>query len=67
MIDAIITRMTDELKVLEGDAFKEPVIVATGKYAPIPAPFLRHPVIVDEFLSLKGLTLIYYGEKEAQK
>lgn len=67
MIDAIITRMTGELKVLEGDAFKKPVIVATGKYAPIPAPFLRHPVIVDEFLSLKGLTLIYYGEKEAQK
>ncbi len=67
MIDAIITRMTDELRELEGDAFREPVIVATGKYSSVPAPFLRHPVIVDEFLSLKGLTLIYYGEKEAAK
>ena len=62
MIDGVLTRMEKEL--MSGENAPENVrIIATGKPAGILCPYLRHRVLRDDFLPMKGLSYIYYASK----
>lgn len=68
MIDGMINRMIAELREEApehaADDFK---IVMTGRLSELVAPNMRHKVILDEALTLKGLSLLYEEKKEAEK
>lgn len=53
LIDNILDRITEERH------FENPFYIATGHLSSIMHPFLSHDVTIDEYLSLKGMALLY--------
>ncbi len=59
-IDGMIDRYAEELRERGGaDAERTPVVLATGGMGEIIAPFCRHEIIVDQYLLLRGLGIIW--------
>lgn len=58
LIDGMIDRIIAEIK-------KEPILIATGGLAADIIPYCKHEIIIDEYLILDGLRLIY--NKNAKK
>lgn len=58
LIDGMIDRIADEFGEM-------PVLIATGGVAPDIIPYCKHEILIDEYLVLNGLKLIY--DKNAKK
>ena len=52
MLDGVIDRITRELG-------EKPVVVATGSLSEVIVPNCRQKIILDKYLLLKGLRIIY--------
>lgn len=41
--------------------------IATGRYAHLIVPYMKHEILTDEYLSLKGLSRLYYAGKGGER
>jgi type III pantothenate kinase len=53
LVDGLVARIVEE------EGLRNPPIVATGGLADLIAPMCRHPVVVDQELTLRGLRIVY--------
>lgn len=60
MADRIIELCEEELGT-------ETCRIITGRHAPLIVPYLKHEVIFDEYLSLKGLSRLWYAQKGGRR